>query len=130
MSDKGTEKTCGAESRSNDESGSDSYEDACDSAHSDPHLEKNLTEEEEEERDSLGHSRDSPDFVDEAELASWETGEQPLSETDLEQKRLEAAQYKLEGNTLYSDGKTREAAGKCALFLINQCLLFLVVFFF
>ena len=110
MSDKGTEKTCGAESRSNDESGSDSYEDACDSAHSDPHLEKNLTEEE-EERDSLGHSRDSPDFVDEAELASWETGEQPLIETDLEQKRLEAAQYKLEGNTLYSEGKTREAAG-------------------
>ena len=127
MSDKGTEKTCGAESRSNDESGSHSYEDACDSAHSDPHLEKNLTEEE-EERDSLGHSRDSPDFVDEAELASWETGEQPLIETDLEQKRLEAAQYKLEGNTLYSDGKTREAAGKLYFLSINVC--FFSCFFF
>lgn len=107
MSDRGAENTCGAESRSNEDS--DSYEDACD----DTQPGKDLTEEEEEEeeKDSLGHSRDSPDFVDEAELESWETGDQPLSDADLEQRRLEAAQYKLEGNTLYSEGKTREAAG-------------------
>ena len=62
-------------------------------------------------RDSLGHTSDSPDFVDEDKLRTWETGEDPMSETDLEQKRLEAAQYKLEGNALYSEGKTLEAVG-------------------
>ena len=113
MSDRDAEKTCGAESRANDDS--DSYEDACDrTSVDDSHPGKDQTgeeEEEEEERDSLGHSRDSPDFVDETELGSWETGEHPLTENDLEQRRLEAAQYKLEGNTLYSEGKIREAAG-------------------
>ena len=109
MSDRDAEKTCGAESRDNDDS--DSYEDACDSASvGDSHPGEDQKEEE-EERDSLGHSRDSQDFVDEAELGSWETGEHPLTENDLEQRRLEAAQYKLEGNTLYSEGKIREAAG-------------------
>jgi len=110
MSDRDAEKTCGAESRDNDDS--DSYEDACDSASvGDSHPGEDQKEEE-EERDSLGHSRDSQDFVDEAELGSWETGEHPLTENDLEQRRLEAAQYKLEGNTLYSEGKIREAADK------------------
>ena len=111
MSDRGDEKTCGAEGRSKDDSASDSYEDASDSANVGESLPDQTEQEEEEERDSLGHSRDSPDFVDEAELESWETGDHPLSENDLEQRRLEAAQYKLEGNTLYSEGKTREAAG-------------------
>ena len=109
MSDRGAEKTCGAETRSNEDS--DSYEDACDGASlGDSHTGTDRGGEE-EELDSLGHSRDSPDFVDEADLGSWETGEHPLSDNDLEQRRLEAAQYKLEGNTLYSEGKTREAAG-------------------
>lgn len=63
-------------------------------------------------RDSLGHDQDSPDFIDEELLKSWEEGDEALSETQLEQKRLEAAQYKLEGNSLYTEGKTREACGK------------------
>ena len=66
MSDRGAEKTCGAESRSNDDS--DSYEDPCDGASvGDSHPGRDQAGEEEEELDSLGHSRDSPDFVDEAE---------------------------------------------------------------
>ena len=112
MSDRGDEKTYGAEGRSNDDSDGDSYEDAPDSPNVGESLPDQTEQEEEEERDSLGHSRDSPDFVDEAELESWETGDHPLTDNDLEQKRLEAAQYKLEGNTLYSEAKTREASGE------------------
>ena len=103
-----------------DEADTDTFEDATD----------NLDVEEKEKvdddvvKDSLGHSIDSPDYVDEAKLSSWETGEHPLSETDLEQKRLEAAQYKLEGNSLYSEGKILEAVGKtsCYLLLLIQTI--------
>lgn len=62
--------------------------------------------------DSTGHTEDSPDFVDENLLISWETGEDALSGSELEQKRLEAAQYKLEGNALYLEGKTLDAIEK------------------
>ena len=97
-----------------DEADTDTFEDATD----------NLDVEEKEKvdddvvKDSLGHSIDSPDYVDEAKLSSWETGEHPLSETDLEQKRLEAAQYKLEGNSLYSEGKILEAVGETSCYLL------------
>ena len=63
-------------------------------------------------KDSLGYEETSPDYVDENLLKSWEEGDNILSDTELEQKRLEAAQYKIEGNTLYTDSKTREACGK------------------
>lgn len=63
-------------------------------------------------KDSLGYEETSPDYVDENLLKSWEEGDDILSDTELEQKRLEAAQYKIEGNTLYTDSKTREACGK------------------
>ena len=63
-------------------------------------------------KDSLGHEESSPDFVDETILKSWEHGDNILSDTELEQKRLEAAQYKIEGNALYTDSKTREACDK------------------
>jgi len=66
----------------------------------------------EEKKDSLGHEESSPDYVDENLLRSWEEGESPLSESELEQKRLEAAQYKIEGNALYTDGKIRDACDK------------------
>ena len=54
-------------------------------------------------KDSLGHEESSPDFVDETILKSWEHGDNILSDTELEQKRLEAAQYKIEGNALYTE---------------------------
>ena len=63
-------------------------------------------------KDSLGHEEGSSDYVDEDLLQSWESGDSCLSESQLEQKRLEAAQYKLEGNALYTESKTREACGK------------------
>ena len=63
-------------------------------------------------KDSLGHEESSSDYVDEDLLQSWESGDTCLSESQLEQKRLEAAQYKLEGNALYTESKTREACGK------------------
>jgi len=72
--------------------------------------ELNFTEH--EEPDSTGHLPGSRDFVDEAVLQSWETGDTALSEAELEQKRLEAAQYKLEGNALYTDSRTTEACDK------------------
>ena len=108
MSDKDseTEKTQDSENKTNTEE-FDVYEDACEN-HDDGEQDGAA---EEEVRDSLGHSSDSPDFVDEDKLRSWETGDHPLSESDLEQKRLEAAQYKLEGNSLYTEGKTLEAVG-------------------
>ena len=62
--------------------------------------------------DSTGHVEGSPDFIDEQLIESWESGDKPLSESELEQKRLEAAQYKLEGNALYQDGKIRDALGE------------------
>ena len=61
--------------------------------------------------DSTGHEKGSPDYIDEELLRSWEVGDDALSEAELEQKRLEAAQYKLEGNALYLEGKTIEALG-------------------
>ena len=67
-------------------------------------------------KDSLGHEESSSDYVDEDLLQSWESGDTCLSESQLEQKRLEAAQYKLEGNALYTESKTREACGKRSLF--------------
>ena len=70
-------------------------------------------------KDSLGHEESSPDFVDETILKSWEHGDNILSDTELEQKRLEAAQYKIEGNALYTDSKTREACGK--IMDLTQC---------
>ena len=70
-------------------------------------------------KDSLGHEESSPDFVDETILKSWEHGDNVLSDTELEQKRLEAAQYKIEGNALYTDSKTREACGK--ILYLTQC---------
>ena len=75
------------------------------------------TPEETVTKDSLGHEENSPDFIDEDLLQSWETGDSCLSESQLEQKRLEAAQYKLEGNALYTESKTREACGKTNWFL-------------
>jgi len=62
--------------------------------------------------DSTGHEKGSPDYIDEELLRSWEVGDEALSEAELEQKRLEAAQYKLEGNALYLEGKTIEALDK------------------
>jgi len=62
--------------------------------------------------DSTGHEKGSPDYIDEELLRSWEVGDDALSEAELEQKRLEAAQYKLEGNALYLEGKTIEALDK------------------
>jgi len=67
---------------------------------------------EHDETDSTGHLPGSRDFVDEAVLQSWEAGDTALSEAELEQKRLEAAQYKLEGNALYTDSRTTEACDK------------------
>lgn len=104
-----------------DEADTDTFEDAADNL--DVEKEKG---DDDVVKDSLGHSIDSPDYVDEAKLSSWETGEHPLSETDLEQKRLEAAQYKLEGNSLYSEGKILEAVGKfnCYLLLLIKTYFF------
>jgi len=67
------------------------------------------TEVEKEKTDSVGHSEISPDYVDEDLLTSWE---ESLSEEELEQKRLEGVGYKLEGNGLYTEGKTLEACDK------------------
>ena len=64
---------------------------------------------EEEDKDSIGAVRGSPDFVDEALLQSWE---EQLDVEELEQKRLEGVGYKLEGNSLYLEGKTLEACDK------------------
>ena len=60
----------------------------------------------------LGNTKGSPDYIDEELLRSWEVGDKFLSDAELEQKRLEAAQYKLEGNALYLEEKTREALGE------------------
>jgi len=68
--------------------------------------------EDQSSEDSTGHVRGSPDYVDEELLRSWEVGDDALNDSELEQKRLEAAQYKLEGNALYLEGKTREALDK------------------
>ena len=76
------------------------------------HKSDNLSNEEKLKEDSLGHDQNSPDYIDEGVLRSWEVGEDALSESQLEQKRLEAAQYKLEGNALYTEGKTSEACGE------------------
>lgn len=67
---------------------------------------------EDEASDSTGNTKDSPDYIDEELLRSWEVGDKALGDADLEQKRLEAAQYKLEGNALYLEEKTREALDK------------------
>lgn len=64
---------------------------------------------EEEEKDSSGAVKGSPDYVDEALLQSWEG---QLGVEELEQKRLEGVGYKLEGNSLYLEGKTLEACDK------------------
>jgi len=63
-------------------------------------------------KDTLGHEESSPDFINEDLLKCWEVGDTVLSHTELEQKRLEAIQYKLEGNALYTDSKLREACDK------------------
>ena len=84
------------------------------------------TPEETVNKDSLGHEENSPDFIDEDVLQSWETGDSCLSESQLEQKRLEAAQYKLEGNALYTESKTREACGKTSSFLKKHLHLTLI----
>lgn len=76
------------------------------------HESDDLSNEEKLKEDSLGHDQNSPDYIDEDMLRSWEVGEDALSESQLEQKRLEAAQYKLEGNALYTEGKTSEACGE------------------
>ena len=44
--------------------------------------------------------------------------------SELEQKRLEAAQYKLEGNALYLEGKTREALGNEANYSYLEMFLY------
>ena len=109
----------------------DDYEDASESLNDGPHdmtrpsewrpkpseNKDNVSDEAPEEdvvKDSLGHEEGSPDYVDEELLKTWEDAdhENVLSDPQLEQKRLEAAQYKLEGNSLYTDGKTLEACGK------------------
>ena len=64
---------------------------------------------EKEEKDSSGAVKGSPDYVDEALLESWEG---QLGVEELEQKRLEGVGYKLEGNSLYLEGKTLEACDK------------------
>lgn len=63
----------------------------------------------EEVKDSTGATKDSPDYVDEAELETW--GDK-YSVEELEQKRLEGVGYKLEGNSLYLEGKYLEACDK------------------
>jgi len=65
--------------------------------------------ENQEHTDSIGHSEDSPDYVDEDVLKSWE---ESLSVEELEQRRLEGVGYKLEGNSLYTEGKPLEACDK------------------
>ena len=60
----------------------------------------------------LGNTKGSPDYIDEELLRSLEVVDKFLSDAELEQKRLEAAQYKLEGNALYLEEKTREALGE------------------
>jgi len=52
-------------------------------------------------KDSLGNDEDSPDFVDESTLQAMETD---LSSEELEAKRLESVECKVEGNRLYSSG--------------------------
>merc|ERR1712032_578370 len=69
----------------------------------------NDTEDVTEEKDSSGAVKGSPDYVDEAILESWEG---QLGVEELEQKRLEGVGYKLEGNSLYLEGKTLEACDK------------------
>jgi len=71
--------------------------------------EEEKEEEEEVVKDSTGATKDSPDYIDEAELESWKD---KLSVAELEQKRLEGVGYKLEGNSLYLEGKTLEACDK------------------
>ena len=51
--------------------------------------------------DSAGHLPGSPDYVDEAAL---EAELDLLPPEARQQKRLEANQYKLEGNALYQEG--------------------------
>jgi len=63
----------------------------------------------EEVKDSTGAVAGSPDFVDESVLESWE-GE--LEVEELEQRRLEGVGCKLEGNSLYLEGRTLEACDK------------------
>ena len=62
-----------------------------------------------EVKDSTGAVAGSPDFVDESVLESWE-GE--LEVEELEQRRLEGVGCKLEGNSLYLEGRTLEACDK------------------
>ena len=64
---------------------------------------------EEEVKDSAGSVKGSPDYVDEALLEQWA---ESLGVEELEQKRLEGVGYKLEGNTLYQEGKVLEACDK------------------
>jgi len=59
--------------------------------------------------DSTGNPVDSRDYVDEAKL---QQELQDLSSEEKEQKRLEANQYKLEGNNLYKEGKTSDAVDR------------------
>jgi len=59
--------------------------------------------------DSTGNSQSSPDFVDERLLEKQEEG---LSSEEKEEKRLEAANFKLEGNNLYKDGKPQDAVDR------------------
>jgi len=63
----------------------------------------------EEVKDSTGAVEGSPDYIDEAELESWGA---KFSVEELEQKRLEGIGYKLEGNSLYLEGKSMEACDK------------------
>ena len=64
---------------------------------------------EEEVKDSAGSVKGSPDYVDEALLEQWA---ESLGVEELEQKRLEGVGYKLEGNTLYQEGRVLEACDK------------------
>lgn len=64
---------------------------------------------EEEVKDSTGAVAGSPDYVDESVLESWEGS---LEVAELEQRRLEGVGCKLEGNTLYLEGRTMEACDK------------------
>jgi len=59
--------------------------------------------------DSTGNSPTSPDFVDERIL---EKQEETLSTDEKEEKREEANKLKLEGNSLYKEGKTQDAVEK------------------
>lgn len=63
----------------------------------------------EEVKDSTGAFKGSPDYVDEVEL---ELLCAKLGVEELEQKRLEGVGYKLEGNSLYLEGKSLEACDK------------------